>query len=69
LAEVVSGPPYHLIEAVAERLVDVCLRDPRVSSATVTLHKPSAPIPLTFADVAVTITREARHEAGAGERA
>jgi dihydroneopterin aldolase len=67
LAAVIAGPPCNLIETVAERLMAVCLRDPRVGSATVTLHKPSAPIPLTFADVAVTITRSGA-EAGAGEK-
>jgi dihydroneopterin aldolase len=35
----------------------VCLADERVTAATVTVHKPKAPIPLTFADVAVTIRR------------
>jgi dihydroneopterin aldolase len=28
-----------------------------VAAATVTVHKPQAPIPLAFADVAVTIQR------------
>lgn len=57
LAAVVSGPPVRLIEVLADRLVAVCLQDERVGRATVTVHKPSAPIPLTFGDVAVTITR------------
>ena len=58
LADVVSGPPFRLIESLADRLVAVCLKDPRVRRATVTVHKPSAPIPLTFADVAVTVSRD-----------
>jgi dihydroneopterin aldolase len=58
LAEVVGGEPVNLIETLAARLAAVCLRDPRVAAATVTVHKPSAPIPLTFADVAVRIRRE-----------
>jgi dihydroneopterin aldolase len=58
LAEVVGGEPVNLIETLAERLAAVCLRDPRVGAASVTVHKPSAPIPLTFADVAVSIRRE-----------
>ena len=58
LAEVVAGEPVNLIETLAERLVDACLADERVPAATVTVHKPQAPIPLTFADVAVTIRRE-----------
>ena len=57
LAAVVGGEPVNLIETLAERLADVCLADARVAAATVTVHKPSAPIPLTFADVAVTVRR------------
>ena len=60
LAAVVSGPPCNLIETVVERLAAECLTDPRVRAAEVTLHKPNAPIPLTFADVAVTVRRSAR---------
>jgi dihydroneopterin aldolase len=57
LAAVVAGEPVNLIETLAARLADVCLADPRVISARVTVHKPSAPIPLTFDDVAVTVER------------
>ncbi|MDP9240408.1 MAG: dihydroneopterin aldolase [Actinomycetota bacterium] len=57
LAEVVSGEPVALIETLAERLAEVCLADPRVHTAAVTVHKPHAPIPLTFADVSVTVVR------------
>ncbi|MEU7825304.1 dihydroneopterin aldolase [Catellatospora sp. NPDC049133] len=56
LAEIVAGPPVDLIETLAQRLVDACLADPRVAQAVVTVHKPQAPIPLTFADVSVTMT-------------
>jgi dihydroneopterin aldolase len=57
LAAVIAGDPVNLLETLAERLATVCLADPRVQAATVTVHKPQAPIPLTFADVAVTIRR------------
>jgi dihydroneopterin aldolase len=57
LAAVVSGVPVNLLEALVARLADECLADPRVEAATVTVHKPQAPIPLTFEDVAVTIRR------------
>lgn len=57
LAEVVAGPPVDLLETLAVRLADVCLTDPRVSSVEVTVHKPGAPIPLAFTDVAVTVVR------------
>jgi dihydroneopterin aldolase len=60
LAQVVAGPPVDLLETLAQRLADVCLADPRVQAATVTIHKPQAPIPHEFADVAVTIRRTRR---------
>jgi 7,8-dihydroneopterin aldolase/epimerase/oxygenase len=60
LAAVVSGPPVNLIETLAERLAEVCLRHGRVHTAEVTVHKPHAPIPLAFSDVAVTVTRSRR---------
>jgi dihydroneopterin aldolase len=60
LAEVVAGEPVNLLETLAARLAEVCLADERVTEATVTVHKPQAPIPLQFADVAVTITRAQR---------
>ena len=57
LAAVVAGEPVNLIETLADRLVAVCLADARVAAATVTVHKPHAPIPRDFADVAVTLRR------------
>ncbi|MDA4895647.1 dihydroneopterin aldolase [Microbacterium resistens] len=57
VAAVVAGEPVDLIETLAARIADVALADPRVRSAQVTVHKPHAPIPLSFQDVAVTITR------------
>jgi 7,8-dihydroneopterin aldolase/epimerase/oxygenase len=58
LAAVVAGEPVNLLETLVARLVDECLADPRVAAATVTLHKPQAPIPLAFEDVSVTVRRE-----------
>jgi 7,8-dihydroneopterin aldolase/epimerase/oxygenase len=58
LAGIVAGEPVDLIETLVVRLADACLADPRVNAATVTVHKPHAPIPLEFADVAVTVRRE-----------
>jgi dihydroneopterin aldolase len=57
-AAVVAGEPYDLIEAVAGKIAAEVLLDPRVNTVEVTVHKPSAPIPLTFDDVAVTLRRE-----------
>ncbi|GAA2672505.1 MULTISPECIES: dihydroneopterin aldolase [Actinosynnema] len=57
VAEVVAGGPHDLIETVAGRAADVVMADGRVTATEVTVHKPHAPIPLTFADVAVTVRR------------
>jgi dihydroneopterin aldolase len=57
---VLTGEPVNLIETLADRLAGVCLADPRVAAAEVTVHKPQAPIPHDFADVAVTLRREQR---------
>jgi dihydroneopterin aldolase len=57
LVDIVAGPPVALIETLADRLLTTCLADPRVRTATVTVHKPQAPIPHEFADVSVTMTR------------
>ncbi len=57
LAAVVSGEPVDLLETLATRLAEVCLQDGRVTGAEVTVHKPSAPIPLVFDDVSVTVVR------------
>ena len=57
LVEIITGEPVNLIEALADRLAGACLGDPRVEAATVTVHKPQAPIAHEFADVAVTVRR------------
>jgi 7,8-dihydroneopterin aldolase/epimerase/oxygenase len=57
LVAVLTGEPVNLIETLAARLLDVCLADERVEAAEVTVHKPQAPIPHEFADVAVTLRR------------
>ena len=57
LVAVITGEPVNLIETLAGRLLDVCLADRRVEAAEVTVHKPQAPIPHDFADVAVTLRK------------
>ena len=57
LVGIVTGEPVNLIETLATRLVEACLADTRVRAATVTVHKPQAPIPHAFTDVAVTVRR------------
>jgi dihydroneopterin aldolase len=66
----VESDPVSLIETLVQRIADVCLADPRVAWTEVTVHKPDAPVPATFADVTLTVRRErpagppARHEPG-----
>ncbi|MDT7538892.1 MAG: 7,8-dihydroneopterin aldolase/epimerase/oxygenase [Actinomycetota bacterium] len=57
LAEVVAGEPCDLLETLADRLAAVCLAQPLVFEVELTVHKPSAPIPLAFDDVSVTVVR------------
>ena len=53
----VETEPVDLIETVAERVANVALAHRPVTRVIVTVHKPSAPITVPFADVAVTIER------------
>ena len=53
----VANDPVDLIETLAQRIADVCLRHARVEDVEVTVHKPHAPIQATFDDVALTIDR------------
>jgi dihydroneopterin aldolase len=57
VAAIVAGDPRDLIETVAGDIADEVLMDERVREVEVTVHKPSAPIPLSFQDVAVTVRR------------
>lgn len=66
--EVVSAverDPVNLIETVAERIAAVVLAYEHAQRVRVTVHKPSAPITVPFADVAVTITRPSPPPPGA----
>jgi dihydroneopterin aldolase len=57
VAGIVAGEPRDLIETVAGDIAEEVLTDERVRDVEVTVHKPSAPIPLSFQDVAVTVRR------------
>jgi dihydroneopterin aldolase len=67
-ADIVGGPPKNLIEAVAGELAEDVMRDERVQAVEVVLHKPDAPIPLTFDDVAVVARRSRRLGRGGAAR-
>jgi dihydroneopterin aldolase len=59
-AEIVAGPARNLIETVANEIAEYVMNDQRVHAVEVVVHKPQAPIPQTFADVAV-VARRSRH--------
>lgn len=61
VAAVITGEPADLIETVAERIAAVVLTATAVSAVDVTVHKPSAPIPVPFEDVTVEIHRSRTH--------
>lgn len=53
----IAGDPVDLIETLAQRIADVALGYDLVDRVVVTVHKPTAPIPVPFTDVAVRIER------------
>jgi 7,8-dihydroneopterin aldolase/epimerase/oxygenase len=65
-ADIVAGPPRNLIETVAGAIADDVMGDDRVHAVEVVVHKPSAPIPLQFNDVAVVARRSRRNGRGGG---
>lgn len=54
---IVEGEPVALLEKLAQRICDAVLAHERVQAVDVTVHKPSAPVPAPFDDIAVTIRR------------
>ncbi|BBX34029.1 7,8-dihydroneopterin aldolase [Mycolicibacterium mageritense] len=61
-ADIVGGTPRNLIETVSAEIADDLMSDDRLHAVEVVVHKPSAPIPLTFDDVAVVARRSRRGE-------
>ena len=56
--EIVGGEPRNLIEPVAEEIAATILKKyARVEAVKVVLHKPDAPLPVKYADAAVSIVR------------
>lgn len=52
-----TGPGVDLIERLAHLIAGDCLRHELVEAATVTVHKPQAPVGVEFGDVAVRVRR------------
>lgn len=59
-ADVVAGPARNLIETVGAQIADQVMDDERVHAVEVMVHKPQAPIPQQFANVAVVVRRSRR---------
>ena len=55
--DAIETDPVDLVETLAQRIADICLKNGRVQWAEVTVHKPEAPIQAAFSDVALTIIR------------
>jgi dihydroneopterin aldolase len=54
----IVGPPVKLIERLAGKIATQVRNEFKtISSVTVTVHKPHAPVALEFSDIAVTVTR------------
>lgn len=67
--QVLTGPPCDLIEAVAGRIADAAMAQfPQLHAVEVTVHKPQAPIPHTFADVAVVARRSRKTQGLTGAK-
>ncbi|MFE7406330.1 2-amino-4-hydroxy-6-hydroxymethyldihydropteridine diphosphokinase [Isoptericola sp. NPDC057559] len=56
--DVLAGSPADLVETVAERIAAVVLARPAVQAVDVRVHKPQAPIPVPFDDVAIVVRRD-----------
>lgn len=57
LHAVLTGEPVDLLETLAQRLADVCLANPLVEAAQITVHKPEADLGVPVDDVTVQIRR------------
>lgn len=64
-ANIVEGPSRDLIETVAAEVAETAMQRFEILHAIeVTIHKPKAPIPRTFTDVAVVARRSRKRMAG-----
>ena len=60
IVAVATAGSVDLIETLAERVAEVSLSHRLIEEVEVSVHKPQAPIPLTFSDVAVVARRSRR---------
>lgn len=57
VVQIVTGPPFNLIETLAVRIAERVKQFDGVSQVTIAVHKPYAPVTELFSDVVVTVTR------------
>jgi len=58
ITALITGEPVKLIETLAARIADALLKQwPAIRRATVTVHKPQAPVDAEFDDIRCTVTR------------
>ena len=62
--EAVANDPVDLLETLAIRVLTRVFSFPQATHASVTIHKPSAPMPVSLAGVSITVSRS-RAEVGA----
>lgn len=56
-AQVLEGPPRHLLETLAEEVAAAVLSDPHLSAVTVSVRKLRPPVPRELRSAGVRITR------------
>ncbi|GAB3271090.1 dihydroneopterin aldolase [Arthrobacter pigmenti] len=56
----ITDERFELIETLADRMAASLLARFRLDAVEVTVHKPKAPIEVTFGDVSITVYRERR---------
>lgn len=58
--KMITDERFELIETLADRMASSLLDKFRIDGVEVTVHKPKAPIEVTFSDVSITVYRERR---------
>ncbi|HET7415023.1 MAG TPA: dihydroneopterin aldolase [Arthrobacter sp.] len=58
--KMITDEQFELIETLADRMASSLLDKFRIDGVEVTVHKPKAPIEVTFSDVSITVYRERR---------
>jgi dihydroneopterin aldolase len=58
--DIITGEPLNLIEALAEKIAGELLARFPADAVQVTVHKPKAPVQVSFEDIAVSVFRDRR---------